>query len=469
LERPNILLLYTDQQRWDALGANGNPEIHTPALDRLAAEGINFARHFVQNPVCMPSRVSMLSGQYPSTLGILRNGVPVPAETVTLPHLLRNYGYTSANIGKLHFLPHANRDHRDVHPDYGFDHLEISDEPGCYEDAYRAWVRRRAPEQLDAISVGLPPAAHTWYRTMGIQDPVKHPVAGGRSDVEGAISFPGDEGLTHSAFVAERTIAFLRQHRERPFFCVAGFYSPHAPWVVPQRYLDMYDPGILTLPSFPPELEARRAGARCSDEQLRSARHGYYAMVSEVDDRVRQILSCLDDLGLANSTIVVFTSDHGEWLGEHLRYGKGYPGHDCVSRVPLIVRWPSGISAPGRTVSTLVESVDILPTLLGCAGIPIPYHLQGSSLLPALENRSLESRASALTEMAGWITLRTERYRYVAEADGSEMLYDLAVDPHGYHDVAGEPASAPTIAALRHELLKRLIARERPLRRTWPY
>lgn len=469
MERPNILLLYTDQQRWDALGANGNPEIHTPTLDCLAAEGINFERHFVQNPVCMPSRVSMLTGQYPSTLGILRNGVPVPAERVTLPRLLRNYGYTSANIGKLHFLPHANRDHRDVHPDYGFDHLEISDEPGCYEDAYRAWVRRRAPGQLDAISVGLPPAAHTWYRTMGIQDPVRHPAAGGRSDVEGAIPFPGHEGLTHSAFVAERTIAFLRQHRDRPFFCVAGFYSPHAPWVAPQRYLDMYDPGTLTLPSFPPELEARRAGAHCSDEQLRSARHGYYAMVTEVDDRVRQILSCLDDLGLAGSTIVVFTSDHGEWLGEHLRYGKGYPGHDCVSRVPLIVRWPSGISAPGRTVSTLVESVDILPTLLECAGIPVPYHLQGSSLFPAFENRSLQDRASALTEMAGWITLRTERYRYVVEADGSERLYDLAVDPHGYHDVAGEPASAPTVAALRHELLKRLIARERPLRRTWPY
>src|SRR3712207_3030163 len=134
MRRPNILIVYTDQQRWDALGANGNHDIKTPNLDRLAAEGVNFTHHVVQNPVCMPSRVSFLTGQYPSTLRTTHMGVPVPADTLTLPRMLKNYGYVSANIGKLHFLPHANRDHRAVHPDYGFDQLEISDEPGCYED-----------------------------------------------------------------------------------------------------------------------------------------------------------------------------------------------------------------------------------------------------------------------------------------------------------------------------------------------
>jgi len=158
MNRPNILLLTTDQQRWDALGANGNPDIHTPHLDQLAREGLNLDRFFVQNAVCMPSRLSMLTGQYPATLGSMRNGIPVPEDTVVLPHLLRNYGYTSANIGKLHFLPHANRDHREPHPSYGFDHLEISDEPGSYDDAYRAWERCQAPNQLDQISVGLPAA-----------------------------------------------------------------------------------------------------------------------------------------------------------------------------------------------------------------------------------------------------------------------------------------------------------------------
>src|SRR5512136_2295029 len=152
MKRFNILVLYTDQQRWDALGANGNQDVRTPNLDGLAAEGANFNHAFVQNPVCMPSRISFLTGQYPATLGITDIGVPVPEHTMTLPRLLRNFGYASANIGKLHFLPHANRDHRAVHPDYGFDHLEVSDEPGCYEDAYRAWVRRKAPDQLALVS-----------------------------------------------------------------------------------------------------------------------------------------------------------------------------------------------------------------------------------------------------------------------------------------------------------------------------
>ncbi len=134
MKRPNILLIYTDQLRWDALGVNGNREVKTPHLDALAAEGVNFDRHFVQSPLCMPSRVSFLSGQYPATLGITQMGVPVPEELQILPHYLKPAGYKTANIGKLHFLPHANRDHRDLHPSYGFDQLEISDEPGVYED-----------------------------------------------------------------------------------------------------------------------------------------------------------------------------------------------------------------------------------------------------------------------------------------------------------------------------------------------
>jgi arylsulfatase A-like enzyme len=135
VRRPNILLIYTDQLRWDALGCNGNRDVRTPNLDALAAGGLTFDHFFVQNPVCMPSRLSFLTGQYPSTLRVTHMGVPVPEDVVALPRLLSPYGYMTANIGKLHFLPHANRDHRVPHPAYGFDHLEISDEPGCYEDA----------------------------------------------------------------------------------------------------------------------------------------------------------------------------------------------------------------------------------------------------------------------------------------------------------------------------------------------
>ena len=459
-------MLFTDQQRWDAVGVNGNPDIKTPNLDRMAAEGVNFDHFFVQNPVCMPSRVSLLTGQYPSTLRIVRNGVPVPEEMIALPKLMKNYGYLSGNIGKLHFLPHSNRDHCDIHPSYGFDHLEISDEPGCYEDAYRAWGRHQAPDQLDLISVGLPPATETYYRVMGIKDDIKHPP---ERFPKKALAFRGQSDVTHTAFVAERTMAFIRQNRDRPFLFISGFYSPHSPWVAPQEFLDLYDPAKLPLPQFPPELDARRSDSFFSDEELRSARHGYYAMVSDVDHHVGRILDCLDECGLAQNTIVIFTSDHGEWLGEHLRYGKGFPAHDCISRVPLIIRWAEGIRSPGRTVKDIVEGVDLVPGLLEAAGIPVPYHIQGRSLLPALEGQEFAGRESALTEGQGVKVLRTARYRYVAYADGRELLLDIEKDPLGYRNVADDPAYAQGLSEVRHQMLKHLIQAERFIPRKWAY
>jgi arylsulfatase A-like enzyme len=467
VKRPNILILQTDQQRWDALGANGNRDISTPNLDRLANQGVNFNRCFVQNPLCMPSRFSFLSGRYPSTLGVTHNGVPVPVDAPTLPRLLQPYGYHSADIGKLHFLPHANRDHREPHPDYGFDHLEVSDEPGCYEDAYRAWVRRRAPEQLDLISVGLPPAAATWQRLTGRSDGIKHPE---ERFPKHPIPFAGRPDLTHTAFVSEQTVEYLRTRRaDTPFLCIAGFYSPHSPWVVPPEFLEIYDPETIALPDFPEEVEAQRGEAGFTDQVLRGARHGYYAMVSEVDHHVGRILEALDERGMAESTIVVFTSDHGDWLGEHLRWGKGYPAHDCISRVPCIVRWPEGTGSAGRTVTDIVEAVDVVPTLLECAGIQVPSQLQGRSLKPILEGEEAAPRDAAMVEFTGWKSLRTDRFRYIAEGDGGESLFDLEAPFGEYHDVAHEPGYADALADMRRRMVNRLIEMERPSPRTWAY
>ncbi len=471
MRRPNILILYTDQQRWDALGVNGNAEIMTPHLDALAASGATFTRHFVQNPVCMPSRVSMLSGRYPSSLGITRMGVPVPQDLLTLPKIVKPYGYRTANIGKLHFLPHANRDHRSPHPDYGFDHLEISDEPGVYEDAYRAWVRQRAPEQMDGISAGIPPATRIWRKTMGIDDGVVHRGdPEGRFDFDGGIPFAADDGLTHSAFVAEQTIEFIRRWANQPFMCIAGFYSPHAPWMTPQKYLDLYDPARLTALAFPPEIDRQRShepGQRFSDDHLGRAKQGYYAMISEVDDYVGKILAALDAAGQRENTIVLFTSDHGEWLGEHLKFGKGYPAADAVSRVPLIVSAPNG--APGQRVDDIVEAVDILPTLLSLAGIQVPPTLQGSSLGDVVMTGAGAPKEAALTEGDGWKCLRNRDYRYLIHSDGSECLWHIETDPGEYVDLADDPAHQSALARCRRQLLERLLQMERPLARTWTY
>ena len=464
MDRPNILILYTDQQRWDALGANGNPDIQTPNLDRLAAEGTNFRRFFVQNPVCMPSRISFLTGQYPSSLKITHMGVPVPEDTLTLPRMLSPYGYTCGNIGKLHYLPHADRYHNEPHPRYGFDTLINSDEPGCYDDAYRAWVRCREPEALDDISVGLPPTRERWESTMRFNSGIVHPPR----EKNGARAFPADEGLTHTAFVADQTARFIEQNRTRPFLAIAGFYSPHAPWVAPQSFLDLYDPSSLQLPDIPEGWIPPKGRREIPEEESRSVRQGYYAMVSEVDHHVGQLLDCLDRQGIADNTIVIFTSDHGEYLGDHQNYGKGAPGHDCVSRVPCLIRWSSGAGGSG-VANGITEAVDVVPTLLEAAGIPLPDCIQGRSLLPALKGDHEHGKESALLETDQLKTLRTARYRYVFGKNGKESLLDLERDPGGYFDVAEVPGYSETVSEHRAMLLKKCLDAERPMLRRWTY
>jgi arylsulfatase A-like enzyme len=462
MRRPNILLVYADQLRWDAVGANGNPDVRTPVIDSLAATGANFDHCFVQNPVCMPSRVSMLSGRYPSALGITHMGVPVPDDVLVLPRMLHPFGYRTGNLGKLHFLPHANRDHRDPHPSYGFDVLELSEEPGPYEDAYRAWVRQRAPEHLDAVSLGLPKAAQAWHDALGIEDGISHPA---QRFPKRAMPFRAPDDLTHGAFVADRTAQFIRESAGRPWLAVASFYSPHSPWVAPQRFLDLYDPERLALPELPPELAGER-DPEFDETALRSARHGYFAMVSEVDEHIGTLLGVLDELGERDDTIVVLVADHGEWLGDSLRYGKGFPASDPVSRVPFVLNWPGGNLR--AAVTDLVEAVDVVPTLLELAGIPIPSPVQGRSLLPLVRGAGA-ARGSALTESAGWRSLRTASHRYVARADGTELLFDLGAEFGQDRDVAADPGHAGELAAVRGELVRRMIEAEQPLPRTWPY
>jgi arylsulfatase A-like enzyme len=464
---PNVLLIYTDQQRWDALGANGNRDIKSPHLDALAERGTNFDHCFVQNPVCMPSRASFLTGRYPSALGITHMGVPLPESLPNFATLFGTYGYHCANIGKLHFLPHANRDHTLPHPRYGFDHLEISDEPGVYEDAYRAWVRRHYAEQLDFLSVGLPPARKVWLDTMDWADPVRHPAASAgvaRADFNGPEPFPGRSEVTHSAFVAARTADYLKERAQtgQPFACIAGFYSPHAPWVVPQCQLDRYTPSSFVLPEMPAPILAE-LGA----ERLRSARHGYYAMVSEVDDYAGRLMGVLEESGQADNTIVIFTSDHGEWLGEYGRWGKGYPAHDACSRVPLLI---SGPGIKRQRIPGLVESIDVLPTLLELAGLPVPTTLQGRSLAPMLRGeKAASSRSSAMTEGQGWRSLRTERFRYVVKDTGEESLFEVGAPLGSYRDLMPEASAASALADHRRELITRMLAAEQPKARVWPY
>lgn len=188
-----------------------------------------------------------------------------------------------------------------------------------------------------------------------------------------------------------------------------------------------------------------------------------------MDHHVGRILERLNELGRAENTVVVFLSDHGEWLGDHLRVAKGYPADDPVSRVPLIVRWPVGITAPGRRHEGIVEAVDVLPTLLDCAAIPVPRTAQGHSLLPVLHNQATDRPQVGITEHADWRSVRSPDYHYLVHADGTESLWDLGADPNEHDDVAGRPEHSDSLQEHRLLLIQHSIRNQRQLTRTWPY
>ncbi|QDU70521.1 sulfatase family protein [Mucisphaera calidilacus] len=466
----NVLLIYTDQWRYDALGCAGHPVVQTPNLDALAVRGTRFSHCFVQHPLCMPSRYSMLSGRYPSSLGVTHMGVPVPEDAEVLSCVLARFGYRTANIGKLHFLPHANRDHREAHPAYGFEHAEISDEPGVYPDAYRAWVQRHHPDDLEASAqVAHPPAWEAWQRVLGQDDGIRHPE---NLDPYRTRVYEGSDDSTHSAFVAERSIDYLRRRASdrEPFFCISSFYNPHSPLVAPQRFLDLYADRSITPPCFPEAEDAERKARGWDDDYLVQAMRGYYAMISEVDHYVGQIIDALDAGGLSDNTLVIFTSDHGEFLGEHLRWGKGYPAPDCVLRVPCIMAGP-GVAPGPSAVDTIIEAVDIFPTITDWLAVPTPPQAEGCSRLSLLQRHPAESdpSESALCEDAEWKHLRTRNHRYLLHRDGSEELYDVNAEHGEYHDISRDPDARETLAAMRHRLALRLLEKERPAPRVWPY
>lgn len=454
---PNVLLLYTDQQRYDSLGCNGSAWADTPNSDRLAYQGTVFPHYFVQSPLCMPSRISFLTGRYCGATGAGSNGVRFPEHETCVAELFASYGYATANIGKLHLIPHANRDHTALHPAFGFDYRLISDEPGCYEDPYLAWVRAKDPAALPYVTTSLPPESKAYG----------HPELSQRGrEVHEIAVWETDENLSHSAFVADRTIDYLSRFRQtdQPFFAIAGFYAPHTPINPPQSCLDRVVrdavPGRLRGDNY----EHGGLGPQpdyltdVSEEQWRDIAWHYHALVTHVDDQIGKILQFLRQAGLDRNTIVVLCSDHGEYLGDYGRIQKGMPGQDSVTRVPLIVYDPR----PGqRTLvdpeRSFVEAVDVMPTLLDMCGLPVAATMQGQSLLRR------PNKTSALTEYfepQGYAaaTIRTEGYRYYRDSSGREYLFDLVNDPGALRNLAGSQPAKSALSDHRALLLDRLLA-----------
>jgi arylsulfatase A-like enzyme len=449
MKRPNVLVLFTDQQRWDTINCAGNPHIQTPNLDRLAREGVLFENAFCNNPVCMPSRQSMLSGQYPSAIGCNANGIEMREGVPTLATILKPYGYHTANLGKLHFKNHSNRNHREPHPTYGFDHLVLSDEPGCYDDAYIKWVEAHDPSQVENCRCTTPPA---WTGKPVVKQP---------RDTHEPYLFEGPEHLTHSAFVADETADFIRHHSGQPFFAIAGFYAPHAPVNPPARFVEMYDISQMPLPLMA-EGENRLG---LSDDEWRKVKAYYYALVTHVDDQIGRILAALDEVGEREDTIVIFTSDHGDHLGDHGTVAKGPPGYDSCLHVPLIVCWPGAIPG-GQRKPELIELVDIAPTLVDLCGVQIPPVFQGRSFRPLMQGEAYEERPSVFMEYhdpfgVSWKTVRTHEFKYCISNREGELLFDLRSDPGELNNVADDGDHREALNRMREELVRRWFSVEK--------
>jgi len=401
-KRPNVLFIMSDQHNARALGCYGNTEVRTPNLDALAAQGAVFTRAICQTGQCVPSRYSIWTGRYARSTGTYSNGCGQNAEENTVADLFHAHGYFCGTIGKHHMvMTPQNRNH-------GFD---------LVEDPRSSWE----------YSKSLP------YE-------LAHP---GRAKV-GEASLPNEKH--NVGVIGQRTIEFLREHKSKPFVVWCSFHGPHTPICVSKPWSEWYDPARLTLPptwnhkdAKLPQVDSflRKSGTYNTELLYRQTLAYYYGYVSQIDHNIGLVLRELEELGLADHTIVVYTADHGEMMAEHSAWTKGTTGYEPTIRVPMIIRLP-GIVPAGTRVNELACSVDLLPTLLEAAGLSIPANVQGQSLLSLAQGKTNGWRKYAFSELGGSldsqaVTITSKTHKYVRFKKGGvleyEQLFDLVKDP----------------------------------------
>ncbi len=427
--RPNILFLFTDQQRWDTIAAAGNPLVRTPALDSLCAHGIRFDRAYTPVPVCVPARCSTMTGRLAHRTGCFENGSPMPANVPTMMQVLRDAGYQTHGAGKMHFVP-ANRD-------YGFTSADLCD---GRDNAYLRFIRAQGFAEV--------------YNPGGMLGDMYYiPQVS-----------PMPPALHNSTWVAERSIDFLSQRdRSRPFFLWTSFVKPHPPFTPPYPWNTLYRSTDLPLPKRPAQSLAlqtwlmrhqnrykwRESGP--DDNLLRTMKAYYYAEISFIDYQIGRILETLEQTGNRENTLIVFSSDHGELLGDYHSFGKR-TFLDSAARVPLLAVWPDQLPE-GKVCTTPASLIDIMPTFLEAAGIDAtPYDLDGQSLrvigeAPAVDRLVL---GQILDQANASYMATNTRWKYIYSAlDEREYLFDLAADPDETEDVATHTVFGPGIVGRR--------------------
>jgi len=385
-KRPNILFICTDQQRADSLACVGSHWAVTPNLDKLASQGALFRNCYVQNPVCSPSRASLFTGKYPSNHGLYANGVPLPARQRMFTRTLADAGYDCGMIGKQHLAP-CDTWRTEPRRDDGYRVFEWAHGPNhrALENDYHRWLRKTQPEIYQSIFPDKGANENTEFSNQArTGTPIDHVV----------------KEAHYSHWVGERAVDFISHKRseQQPFFLMANFFDPHHSFGAPQEFRDLIDASRIPEPNTKPdELEEKPAAHSAyseksysgtapgfqdySAQEIREIRAQYWAMIALVDHEVGRILEALDASGQAHNTLVVFSSDHGEMLGNHQQLLKGPQLYDDLARVPLIARWPDKIPAASE-LSQLVQWVDLPATFLDAAHCAPLSSVQGESLLP---------------------------------------------------------------------------------------
>ena len=422
--RPNVVFILVDDLRFDALGCTGHPFLKTPNIDRLAAEGMNFANAFVSTPLCSPSRASYLTGQYAHTHGVQGNGDPNGGKhLVTFPKLLQPAGYTTAYVGKWHMGD-------DDAPRPGFDR----------------WVSFKG------------------------QGDYNNPTLNVDGEVVKTQGYVTDILTDHAA-------EFVRRPHDKPFCLYLAHKAVHSSFTPAPRHKDIFaDRTIVRAPNVRDSLEGKPVLTRALPQPERSDQNpgtrdevvrNQLAAILAIDEGVGRLLEALEGTKRLDDTLVIFTSDNGFFWGEHGRGDKRMAYEESI-RVPLLMRCPKLIEAKSIR-RELVLNVDIAPTLLDLAGVDVPKNMHGRSLAPLLKEGSGDWRKSALTEyfsnpnnrIPGWQAVRTERWKYVRYVgpglNGMDELYDLEADRYEMRNLVGEASAAKTVAELRTEL-ERLLA-----------
>lgn len=433
-DRPNILLIMADQLAPQALRCYGNSVSKTPNLDQLAARSVVFDKAYCNYPLCVPSRASMMSGRLTPAIKVWDNACELPSSQPTMAHHLRHLGYHTVLSGKMHFIG----------PDqlHGFDERTVTDVYPSDFDWVADW---NAGPAFVPSATGMNGVVEAGPAARTLQEDY-------------------DEEVSHAAVQAIYDLA--RRDGGQPWFQIASFTSPHTPFVAGKEYWDRYDPDAIDMPrvgALPfEELDyASRAlffahgrhRHRVTEDDLRRSRHGYYAMISFIDDKVGELMRALEASGQSENTIVLFCADHGEMLGERGMWFK-QSFFEWSARVPLMIAAPQ--HKHGR-VKDCVSLVDLLPTLVELGGGKVSVGCDGESLMPALVGGKLRDIAicdySGIGPCVPHRMVRQGGFKLIYTHNSPDLLFDLEADPDELCNLAQDPAHADTLQRLKHLLM----------------